>query len=528
MRASVDIVGRNDASRQLVRALSAHGIEVGSSSDMVILAEWESVNALLGATDAARRPLVVVEGTSAGGIAFGPLFRSNAAGCVRCYIARRRANGGSECRPTTALTDHAADHIARSVRQIVDGNALPLSDHIEIGAPGGLLRHTLFPVPRCAHCSHRPFEKRTLDLDALVSPRIGLVHQLRLVAGAPDGMIGVEAVGSRTDALGPARALNKGMAVDECEETARLRAVAESIERYCAALPIFEMPLARSHELDGPAFAPSRFPNTFESFDRGRRHRWMKARTLATGTEVWVPASLVYVPYLDDSDDSSWPQSSVGLAVGRTIEDAVQRGIAEIVERDACLKAWRWCLPVEGIEAVPISLPGLHLSRVPTDTDFEVVVAFLEQTRFPLTSSGLAARPSLVDAARHATLEALQSRIWLEQAVQDPLTRYENPPRTMIDNAMAHASWPHLSASRSRWLHPPRNVAAAPNGKHWRIAGAHNAAALADACYVDISTPDVEAAGLKVVRTLIPSRVVTDDDSFMPVLGGMDLPHPFG
>ncbi len=49
-----------------------------------------------------------------------------------------------------------------------------------------------------------------------------------------------------------------------------------------------------------------------------------------------------------------------------------------------------------------------------------------------------------------------------------------------------------------------------------------------DACFVDLTTSDIAAAGISVVRVLIPDKVLSDDDPLYSRLGGDLTPHPFG
>ena len=233
----------------------------------------------------------------------------------------------------------------------------------------------------------------------------------------------------------------------------------------------------------------------------------------------------VYVPYAPDSCETDLGvQSSVGLAAGRGIDEAIQHGLAEIVERDTCLRAWRYSLPVEEVALQPFPLEGLHLARVPSDSGLAVVTAFLEQRQAPLTSTGLAARPNLADAARHATLEAVLSRMWLEDWLANSQGTYSMPPRTMVDHAGAHAVRSELVESRWRWLHPTRIAETGIEPESWNDIIKR----VPEASFVDLTTPDVDAAGVKVVRVLIPSRVTADDDALWPRLGGCATPHPFG
>jgi thiazole/oxazole-forming peptide maturase SagD family component len=317
------------------------------------------------------------------------------------------------------------------------------------------------------------------------------------------------------------------MAVDDDAAKARQRAVSESIERYCAAAVPPDLPLARPLDLEGPYLAASRFGSI--SPNRNEEDcfvRWVRAHSLTGNRPIWVPASAVYVPYSSFDDELIiHPQCSVGLAAHTDLSAAVRGGFLEVMERDTTLRAWRFGLPAEALPCQPpVNLDGLRLVRVPCETGLHVVVSLIERSDVPFASSGLAARLTLDDAIRHAVFEAVLSRLWLREwlAENGPMPTL-GPVRTMIDNAVAHAVRRDLRESRDRWL----KVC----GTERRLTSPSWVSVVStcpDACFVDLTTPDVAAAGMRVVRVLVGDKVLSDDDSLNPRLGGNPTPHPFG
>jgi thiazole/oxazole-forming peptide maturase SagD family component len=286
-----------------------------------------------------------------------------------------------------------------------------------------------------------------------------------------------------------------------------------------------DLPFVRAGDLEGPYLDPRRFGALRGGWDpEASAIRWVCAHSLDGNRPVWVPASAVFVPYTNQWGEPILElQNSVGIAAYTTRDEAVLHGLAEVLERDACLRAWRWRLSVEAIHDHPIAVDGLHLARVPSDSGLQVVAAFLERGEPPLTSTGMAARPSLRDAARHSTLEALLSQLWLRDWLA--ANGHEHPcvPRTMIDNAVAHAVRGDLRSSRRRWLRPGCS-AEARGTTPWATVLDRSP----QACFIDLTTPDVAAAGIRVVRVLVPEKVLSDDDALRPRLGGDPTPHPFG
>jgi ribosomal protein S12 methylthiotransferase accessory factor len=521
----VRVIGQSEISRQIASALEDAGFEATGICSLAVLADWPDVNALYGYAEEYRGPWILIEETDDAGAAIGPVFRPEGTGCFRCYIDRRRSNGGRDCRPLGRACRGMIRQIAGAVSAIANGRSSKEGEQLEILADGSEQSHIFLPLPNCTRCWTRLAPRRGLTIESLVDNRVGLVHELREITGLLEPLKMVVASGCRTDAFVETQALNRGMAVDDTLGGARERATGESIERYCGALAPERLPLAQVDELDGPSLSQMCFADREWDGNGHRRFRWVRATVISTGKDVWVPASLVYVPYTYLYGETYLgTQSSVGLAAGRSIDEAINHALAEITERDTCLRAWRYGHRVEKVATQPFPLDGLHLTRVPNASGLEVVVAFLERQRPPLTSTGLAARPSLADAARHATLEAVLSQIWLEDWLTNGEAMYSSPPRNMVDHAAAHALCQGLLASRWHWLHPSKVAETGLKPKSWSdiISRAPGAS------FVDVTTPDVDAAGVKVVRVLIPGRVTADDDALRPRLGGCAIPHPFG
>ena len=521
---TIRVVGQNEISRVIRRALADAGFGANGNDSLVVVADWQEVGVLFGYREQRDLPWILIEETHSGGVAVGPIFRPAGPGCFRCYIDRRRSNGGQECRPLRDASPAMISNIVRAIGTFADRISEGHSEQLEVTADGDLRSHVFLPVPSCERCWNLQTRYQGLSLTSLVSDRTGLVHDVREITNM--GSLKAALVsGCRTDAFSDARALNLGMAVDETLEFARDRAIGESVERYCGSFTPADLPEARAHELDGPFLHTSHFADLQGHTDGCSSVRWVRATSLLNGKDIWVPASRVYVPYTHHNGELSLGvQSSVGLAAGRSIDEAIQHGLAEIVERDTCLRAWRYNLPVEEVTLRPIPLEGLYLTKIPNDSGLQVVAAFLEQRQAPLTSTGLAAGPSLAAAARHATLEAVLSRMWLEDWLVNSQGIYSDPPRNMVDHAGAHAVRSDLVASRGRWLHPNRKAETEMKAESW----SEIIEKVPAASFVDLTTKDVEAAGVKVVRVLIPNLVTADDDALWPRLGGCATPHPFG
>jgi thiazole/oxazole-forming peptide maturase SagD family component len=521
----VHVFGDNSITKEIWSALACVGIAADSVAPLVVVAAWSDI-AMLRRIDAGHGgPWLLIEDTGQGGIGIGPFFHPQAAGCLNCYLARRRANQGRECRPVSRISRVALGQIVAAIADFAQQGWMVSAEQIEVAADGEVIRHILLPIPNCSRCCSNAVRRRSGGSEILVSGRLGLIHRVSCIQGAPEGTTAVQAIGSRTDAFTNQRALNNGLAVDLTQDQARLRAIGESIERYCAAMPPRQTVTARAADMIEGHVSPTRFAAPGAQVDEQSVFRWVRAVSLWNDEEIWLPASRVYIPHDYDCGEPVLDiQTSSGLAAACTLEEAIGHGLMEIVERDTCLRAWRGKWPVERVDIRTLAVRGLHIARIPNESGLEVVAAFIEQESRPYTSTGLAARTTMEQAVHHATLEAILSRMWMFEWLSKNDVPRQHMPRTMVDNAVAHAVCRDLQLVRRRWLSPHRAASRRTAVKTWRDI----AARMPRACYVDLTTTDVEAAGLKVVRVVDPDRILSDDDAIRPRLVGEAAPHPFG
>jgi ribosomal protein S12 methylthiotransferase accessory factor len=144
---------------------------------------------------------------------------------------------------------------------------------------------------------------------------------------------------------------------------ARVSCLAEAIERYsCHHQDHHRLLHSRLDQLGKPAVAPqdllmfsaSQYRNRDqtnaingagfnwvpERFDPERAIDWSSAWSLTHGREVWLPADFCYFGYSSDRSHDFCHADSNGCASGNTLEEAIQQGFFELVERDACALWW--------------------------------------------------------------------------------------------------------------------------------------------------------------------------------------------
>ncbi|WP_437783354.1 YcaO-like family protein [Sorangium sp. So ce1097] len=530
MKREIQILGHTPFARALRRALSGAGVPPGAASSAVVLAcHWDDLAALRAFDGDARSPWVLIEAGDEGRVLVGPTLGAGGAGCFACFTARRRSNGGRACRPVEDADDAVVARVAAAVRRLLDGDGDGAAGaaQIELLPDGGARRHELAPAPGCPRCREARPPAGAGGIDALVSERLGVVSRVDEIASGFPGIAAALAVGCSTEPLGGklgVRGLNDGIAADTTLASARARASGESVERYCPAIAPDDLPLARARDLGGRWIDPRRLAPG-EPFDADAPLRWARATSLVDDAPVWVPAAFVYFPYhRAPGEPSLGVQTTCGLALGRTLDDAIQHALEERIERDSAMRAWRLHLPVERVDLRPVPIEGLHLCRLPCESGLEVVASLLERPEPPYAATGLAARRTLEEAARAASLETVVVDIWLRGWLARGEPPPAVPPRTLSDHPRAHAIRPDLIPSRRRWLRQDRVARPRPPAPGFRQI----AARLADACFVDLTTPDVARAGLRVARVITPDLAPLDCDALRPRLGGDPTPHPIG
>lgn len=305
----------------------------------------------------------------------------------------------------------------------------------------------------------------TLPLEALVDPVCGIVRKVKPVehpAGAPPRYTALtaEISDARRHGLWPADRVSLGTTFGDPEQ-ARVAAIAEGIERYCGnrvpppghpdapvratATELAEKGLRLYGPGDLPTYADwqyarEKFP--YRPLTPQTPALWTRGTEQLPGgrtAEVWAPVALTHL---------NWRQGQLrelprthhlnyaGIATGQGLDDAVERGLLEIVERDALELWWHLDGPTRGID--PVSVPGLADDIAGSALDVHIVemrsefapcmAALVHDPRLGLYAAGFACKYDPAEAARKAVLEAVHTWVftqgltdsdgWVFQAVE--------------------------------------------------------------------------------------------------------------
>jgi ribosomal protein S12 methylthiotransferase accessory factor len=397
----------------------------------------------------------------------------------------------------------------------------------------------------------------------LVDERTGLIRNvevLKLDVRDPEVFVAT-ADPCDTASLTGITAANRGAACSTTPERAVVRACGESIERYCSAFfDPMALRLASEDELrasgerfvsvhDVYPFADWQYESEGFPYERvdGRRLRWLPGTSDATGEEVWLPASCVYVPYLFDAAVEPFTHMpiSTGLAAGPTVDACREKGELEILERDAFMLVWYAQIPVPRIDVdscrgysaaidqlLAAQRPGgatWHFSVLTLDVDVPVIGAALIDPRpRPLTSFGIAADRDPERALLLALEEAALTRVLLlhSEELKDPAYVHEGYD-TLRGHLLAHASSAALR-ERLRFMTDDgpligfQELVARAREQSTTVAERIRAEGK-EPIWVDVTTEDVADFSLRVVRTVVAGMQPLDNDHRYRYLGGRRL-----
>ena len=333
-------------------------------------------------------------------------------------------------------------------------------------------------------------------------------------------------------------------------------AVGEALERYSASfVPHERLVHATANELGADAVRPERFalfaqwqyaqPGfPLQPFHDQLRVPWVRGRAIDSGVGAWLPAELVYLGAVPGAARIGYATSS-GAACAATEEEAVVRGLFELLERDAFMIAWRCRLSLpllewrghaklRALDDRYFAPTGLHYAAVDLSAVHDVPSVLAVVTHPPgspgpigvgagtSATVGVAWWKALSEAfAAHAAaarLAVLDPDPPAPDDVQgfDDHIRYFAFPERAAAAAFLHGSTDRVDVRDVRPL--PRGVAGATRQLLDRIERAGSSAYA-----VDVTAPDVAGLGLHVVKTIAPELCPLDAPHRARFLGGSRL-----
>jgi ribosomal protein S12 methylthiotransferase accessory factor len=412
--------------------------------------------------------------------------------------------------------------------------------------------------------SQMPPEATLPRLRSFVSPLTGVVHGLSETLAAPGEFrlvsIGCELAEGLATIGTPLESYTGSE--HSSREAAEAAAIGEALERYSGSyIPRDRILFASASELGEDAVDPARFalfseeqyarPGfPFRPFRHDTVVGWVDGFSVPEGRRAYLPAQLVFMPWMRARSDevSVGHATSSGLACAATLEEAILTGLLEVVERDAFMLAWhnRLSLPlldwsrdreIVRLDRRYFAPAGLRYSAVDLSVflDVPTVLGVVHGPCGALGALGVgaASAPCVAAAWRKALAEAFSVRRWVaDRALEEPgrLGRPTSTIETFDDHTLYYACEERarlasfLDASEER--RGFADVAPLEGDDVLEVIEAvcrRLAARGARAYAVDVTSPDIAAAGLSVVHVLVPELCALDVVEGARFLGGRRL-----
>ena len=389
---------------------------------------------------------------------------------------------------------------------------------------------------------------RTLDIakDTLLG-RMGLIRVCKSILrghGEPR-LFSVTAIPAKTSFYMGNDIAGEAGAVGFTYEQAVQGAIGECVERYsCAVYDPDALVYASKEELGDEAVGMDAFTiHAPEQYDQPRwpfarwtpdkRIRWTEGKSLTTGQRRYIPACLVYVPYLPaKGEDILCLSVSSGQSCHTDRMRALLTGLYEVVERDAFMISWlrRLRLPRVDYLADPEVAAvynryfggcelEFHVFDMTLDIRIPSYVCFAEgrSHRGPIIGMGASTRLSQREALTKAILEAAQDMVWCRDLIRRKADWRPEPGWTNIRDFEDHVRLycePDMRPALSFLLDSPARTKLDPAPDRERSSEEmltwcvdHLRDLGLEAIVVDTTAPDVASAGFYSPKIFIPGTV---------------------
>lgn len=323
-------------------------------------------------------------------------------------------------------------------------------------------------------------------------------------------------------------------------------------------------------------YATAGFP--FRPFSRQLAVRWVEGRSLVDGRDLLVPASLVYVNYhVGREEPLTNFVNLAGIAAGPTRRAAEASAMEELIERDATMIWWYNGLPARPVDVghprlghllSPLAEVGpgwgvaagvdsawrYRVVALPTTLAVAVMGVLVHDPAEGIVGLGVAARPDPADAVAKAFAEAVSLHLYAKGLLDPDGDIWQLAAAGTIDGSVLKAhradrrylddyrrDWRDvldLGCHSQVWLDERLHHALGPivggndvveldelphlTGDPWELYRDRLLGQGLHACSVEVTTPDVAAAGAAVVRVVAPGAYSNPPAAF-PFLGGRRL-----
>jgi ribosomal protein S12 methylthiotransferase accessory factor len=337
---------------------------------------------------------------------------------------------------------------------------------------------------------------------------------------------------------------------------AMLACLGESVERYCCQFCDEDFWVGTYNKICEKAIDPESialfseeqhlersFP--FSVFTHETSVKWVNAHDLTQNQSVYVPACLVYMPYVNEGvEPPITPAISTGLSCECSFEKAVLKGLFEVIERDAFTITWLKGVATAELVEIPKDIQKIfnygpikyHVYDMTSECGVFVymVVSQGNSDSGELITVGIGAGLDPIEVLRKAFLENAQGRLCLIGSIPK---RLDWMPEKDFSNVLSFDDHAMVLTRRPKLLGELDFLGA--KGKRPFNAGAgerfSGTQAALSACIEklkslgmsvivkDLTTEDIKSLGLCVVRVIIPGMQQLHGIHRLPFLGGKRL-----
>jgi len=348
-------------------------------------------------------------------------------------------------------------------------------------------------------------------------------------------------------------AVAAGVSFDK--EKALAKVLGETVERYSLSANnseafVFEsfskLNSLRNQALDPKSLIPFSHKESFTTGLDDKKLHWVQGKFLISGKKVLTPAQLVYVPYSYHNSEPLLRFSiSTGAAAGMSLDDALYRGICEVVERDAFMIAYLNKISSPKIDLLSIKDKTIYdivnmfkryklelfILDLTTDLQIPVFAAItLDRTGIgPAVSVGIKAGLNIKDAIIGAIEESLMVRTWIRDKFIYSEPNYKRGKEIITIDDRAHF-WLPVNSIRylNFWLKGKNFRKIEIKNPKYSQSNLRKATKLLkdrkiEVIYVDITDKKVKKYGFAVVKVIIPQLQPLYLDERYPYLGGTRL-----
>jgi ribosomal protein S12 methylthiotransferase accessory factor len=392
-----------------------------------------------------------------------------------------------------------------------------------------------------------PIRRLKDALPYLLDPRVGIISGISEHAIEVDSpsFFRFNGMAANTEAFGEYKNFAVGGGAATSREIALAKTIGECIERYSAAIydktdfPLFsyeDAPFPCVHPDEFALFSDEQYKHhqfMFDKFDVCSPLRWVPAKRIGTKETIFVPASMVYVPYFfyENGDETPIIQPiSTGLSCHCSYEEAAVGGICEVIERDNFMITWQAGMSRTKIRPESLSATNKNLLNRFEKVGYQVYLMDISnESRIPgilavATHPDTSFVPLVVAAAvslnpEEAVRKALEELAHTERyayQIKNELPRLEvveefdnvlgqvhHVNYWMDEKVLPHASFLYASEQYMDFNELPSFEQSTPQEDLAKITAVINQTGY-NVLISDITTDDIKELGMFVIRAIIP------------------------